>query len=133
MIASKFLQTSLIALVASALFGCASSPTQNPADNSNQLTLGKVQQSLKKGMRQDEVVAALGSPNMVTKDNSGNTTWIYDKFKTEVNASANQESTFLGTSTSVNASTVRSQKTLTVILKFKGNTLSDINYNSTSF
>ena len=129
----KLLKTTLTALLASFLFGCATPPTQNSLDSSNQLTLGKVQQSLKKGMKQDEVVAALGAPNMVTKDNSGNTTWIYDKFQTEVNASASQGSTFLGTSTSVNASTVRSQKTLTVILKFKGNTLSDINYNSTSF
>lgn len=113
--------------------GCANQPTQNVADDKNQLTLGKVQQSIKKGMKQDEVVAALGSPNMVTKDSAGNVTWIYDKFKTETNASASQGSSFLGGSSSANASTVRSQKTLTVVLKFKGNTLSDINYNATSF
>jgi outer membrane protein assembly factor BamE (lipoprotein component of BamABCDE complex) len=129
----KLARTYLIFLSAIALFGCATPPAQNSTNTSNQLTLGKVQQSLKKGMKQDEVVAALGSPNMVTKDSAGNTTWIYDKFQTEVNASASQGTTFLGTSTSANASTVRSQKTLTVILKFKGNTLSDINYNSTSF
>ena len=123
----------VIILLVTALFGCAAPPVQNAVDDSNQLTLGKVQQSIKKGMKQDAVVMALGSPNMVTKDGSGNETWVYDKFKTEVNASASQGSTFLGTSTSVNASTVRSQKTLTVILKFKGNTLTDINYNSTSF
>jgi outer membrane protein assembly factor BamE (lipoprotein component of BamABCDE complex) len=133
MIRLKVINAAFILLMASALFGCAAPAVQNTADDSNQLTLGKVQQSLKKGMKQDAVVSALGSPNMVTKDGSGNETWIYDKFKTEVNASASQGSTFLGTSTSVNASTVRSQKTLTVILKFKGNTLTDINYNSTSF
>ena len=115
------------------LIGCANQQPQNTVEDKNQLTLGKVQQSLKKGMKQDEVIAALGSPNMVTKDNAGNVTWIYDKFKTETNASATQGSSFFGGSSSANASTVRSQKTLTIVLKFKGNTLSDINYNATSF
>lgn len=112
---------------------CANQQPQNVADDKNQLTLGKVQQSIKKGMKQDEVIAALGSPNMVTKDSAGNITWIYDKFKTETTASSSQGSSFLGGNSSANASTIRSQKTLTVVLKFKGNTLFDINYNATSF
>lgn len=128
----KTIYTLSALLFIGAIFGCAAPPQQAISDDKNQLTLGKVQQSLKKGMKQDEVAAALGSPNMVTKDSAGNVTWIYDKFKTETNASASQGSSFLG-GTSANASAVRSQKTLTVILKFKGNTLSDINYNATSF
>ena len=106
----KFVYCTYISLIAISIFGCANPQPQSIAEDKNQLTLGKVQQSIKKGMKQDEVVAALGSPNMVTKDSAGNVTWIYDKFKTETNASASQGSSFLGGNSSANASTVRSQK-----------------------
>lgn len=128
----KILNTGLLAFITLVMIGCAA-PVQNTAEDKNQLTLGKVQESLKKGMRQDEVVAAIGSPNMVTKDSAGNTTWIYDKFRTETNTNAAQGSSFFGMSSSANVNTVRSQKTLTVVLKFKGNILTDINYNASSF
>jgi outer membrane protein assembly factor BamE (lipoprotein component of BamABCDE complex) len=128
------------------LISCASTQ-QVVQEDSNRLTLGKVQQTLKKGMKQDEIIASLGSPNLVTRDSAGLETWIYDKLRTEVSS----ESSSVGggviggglvgqgilggavSASSNTASQIRSQKTLTVILKFKNQTLTDFSYNSTSF
>lgn len=118
---------------------------------SDKMTLGKIQQTLRKGMSQSDVAIALGSPNMATKDKDGLETWIYDKFSTEVNTvSADQKAGvgagavgvgggllgLLGASASQGSSAsnqVRAQKTLTVILKFKNQTLVDFVYNSSSY
>jgi hypothetical protein len=142
LIVKKFALYFLTAL----LFGCATNQ-QMAQDDTNKLTLGKVQQTLKKGMKQDEIIASLGSPNLVTRDSAGLETWIYDKLRTEVSS----ESSSIGggllggglvgqgvlggavTASSNTANQIRSQKTLTVILKFKNQSLTDFSYNSTSF
>ena len=134
-------------------FGCAS-PIERvnelkPETEKNSLTVGKVQQTIKKGMTQTEVAEALGSPNMVTKDKENIETWVYDKLRTEIiSASANDKvGLVLGTnfggddvgvaggasrSNSAN-NTIRSQKTLTIILKFKKGMLDQYTYNASSF
>jgi outer membrane protein assembly factor BamE (lipoprotein component of BamABCDE complex) len=142
----------LILAVSLILSGC-SAPGQRAqdqvqqADAKDQLTLGKVQQTLRKGMAKDEVVSGLGSPNMVTRDRSGNETWIYDKISTESSTAAASDrlgifgigiagSALLGgsasTSTAASASK-RSQKTLTVIVKFMNEQVSEFTYNTSSF
>ena len=122
------------------LISCAT-PQQAVQDDSKRLTIGKVQQTLKKGMKQDEIVASLGSPNLVTRDSAGLETWIYDKLRTEVSSeSSSADGGLIGgilggplSGSSNTASKIRSQKTLTVILKFKDQALTDFSYNSTSF
>ena len=42
-------------------------------------TLGQVQREIRIGMPSSDVVAALGSPNMVTTDENRRETWVYDK------------------------------------------------------
>jgi len=149
-----------LALISSLLFlnGCVT--MDSPATRVNnakqetptdRLTLGKIQQTLKKGMSQSEVVTSLGSPNMVTRDKDGTETWIYDKFVTETSTLAADQRAGIGAglggvsgnaigilggsigqgSSASNQS--RTQKTLTVILKFKTQTLVDFVYNSSSF
>lgn len=117
------------------------------AEEANQLTLGKVQQTLKKGMRQDEIILALGSPNMVTVDSAGLETWIYDKLRTEVSSAAAKDSVnilggIIGGSAGVGGAVgsssgasnqTTSQKTLTVVLKFKNKILEEYKYNATTF
>ena len=39
-------------------------------------------------MTQDQVAAALGSPNIVTRDAAGRETWIYDKIASEASYSS---------------------------------------------
>src|SRR6185369_15057406 len=50
-------------------------------------TLGIVQKEIHAGLTQDEVIAALGSPNIVTRDAQGHETWVYDKIATEASYS----------------------------------------------
>ena len=55
---------------------------QGPEVPQDRLTAGKVQQNVSKGMYSTDVVKALGSPNIVTKDKTGKTTWVYDRIST---------------------------------------------------
>ena len=139
----KFLTATFLLLF---LSQCEKEVRQSP-DNINKLTLGKVQQTLKKGMSQGEIIVALGSPNMVTSDANGLETWVYDKLSTEVNSNSQKKSFNLlggvigskigvgatGGSSSKNSNTTSSQKTLTVVLKFIGKKLETYTYNASSF
>ena len=53
------------------------------SDAANKVTLGTVQREIRVGMSGADVVAALGSPNMVTTDDRRRETWVYDKLSTE--------------------------------------------------
>lgn len=139
----KFLTATFLLLF---LSHCEKEVRHSP-DNINKLTLGKVQQTLKKGMSQGEIVVALGSPNMVTSDANGLETWVYDKLSTEVNSNSQKKSFNLlggvigskigagatGGSSSKNSNTSSSQKTLTVVLKFIEKKLEIYTYNASSF
>jgi outer membrane protein assembly factor BamE (lipoprotein component of BamABCDE complex) len=54
---------------------------QEASDN---ISIGKVQREIKIGMSNADVVAALGSPNMVTTDDQRREAWVYDRVSTEV-------------------------------------------------
>ena len=129
------------------LIGCASPPPKAVVDPKDVLTMGKVQQTLKKGMSQDQIVKEIGSPNLVTQDRNGVETWIYDKVRADVPASANNDSGFIGSggvlgtgflsgapnASEGNVAQIKSSKTLTVIMKFRNKTLTEFAFNSTSF
>ena len=126
----------LPAIVASALLsGCYTPATNYVQANSDNLTLGAAQLALKKGMSQAEVVSALGSPNMVTRDKNGVETWVYDKSSTEAIATHNGATgtVLLLTVESTQSAQKTSQRTLTLILKFKDAVLTDFTCRSTSF
>ena len=139
----KFLTATFLLLF---LSHCEKEVRHSP-DNINKLTLGKVQQTLRKGMSQGEIIVALGSPNMVTSDANGLETWVYDKLSTEVNSNSQKKSFNLlggvigskigvgatGGSSSKNSNTTSSQKTLTVVLKFIEKKLETYTYNASSF
>lgn len=57
-----------------------------------ELTLGTVQKYVHAGMTQDEVAMALGSPNIVTQDENGKETWIYDKMASSLTDRSKSES-----------------------------------------
>lgn len=101
-----------------------------------ELTVGLVQKEIKKGMSGADVAEVLGSPNIVTKDEDGNETWVYDKIASEVNYSDNQSSIFIfigGVSDRSGTKTV-TQKTLTVVIKFDDrNRVSSFSYHATKF
>ena len=47
------------------------------------ITLGNVQRFVKVGATSTDVIAALGSPNIVTSTQDGGETWVYDKIAFE--------------------------------------------------
>lgn len=85
-----------------------------------EMTVGIVQKEIRTGLAADQVIGALGSPNIVTRDAAGHETWVYDKIATE--ASYSQSSAYgtillLGTGNAAGAAS-QSQRTLTVVIKF---------------
>ncbi len=101
-----------------------------------EMTLGVVQKEIRVGMSQADVAIALGSPNMVTKDSEGKETWVYDKIASEASYSASGgygNILILGLSSSSGAVS-RTQKTLTVVIKFDGKgTVESFTYHTSKF
>ena len=106
------------------------------SDESDKVTVGKVQREIKVGMSSAEVVETLGSPNIVTTDEKRREVWVYDKISQEVSYSKSDGYAtliLLGVSGSTGASS-SSQKTLTIIIKFdEENKVRDFAYHSSSF
>lgn len=122
-------------VIALLLSGCVAPATHYVQADTEKLTLGKAQMTLKKGMTQSEVVAELGAPNMVTRDRNGIETWVYDKSSTEaISTSSSATGTvLLLTAKGKESASQSTQRTLTLILKFKDAVLNEFSYRPTSF
>src|SRR5262245_54541477 len=100
------------------------------------MTLGSVQRVIRSGLTQDDVVVALGSPNIVTRDAEGRETWVYDKVASEASysRSANYGTVLLlGGGNSAGAVST-TQRTLTVAIKFGADQrVETFSYHSTRF
>ncbi len=128
-----------VLIVASTLGGCRTAQ-DNVRDlrstQEREMTVGNVQREIKKGMSGAQVAEALGSPNIVTRDENEKTTWVYDKIATEASYSNSQNSLFLflyGSSNQSGASST-TQKTLTVVIRFDGNDkVESFSYHSSKF
>lgn len=120
-------------------FGCSSAQKHRADvrdDNSDKISVGTVQREIRVGLSGSDVVAALGSPNMVTTDTQRRETWVYDKVSTERVSSASSGGLWIllaGNSGSAGASST-SQRTLTIIIKFDENGMvRDYSYRQSSF
>ncbi len=117
-------------------------------DTGEKVTVGKVQAEIKTGMSGAEVVAILGSPNIVTTDEERREAWVYDKFATESAYSTSSGGVsilvlgFIGdalaggnpSSRNTTGATSKTQRTLTIIIKFdKNKKVRDFAYHSSSF
>lgn len=129
----------LIALAAVGLVttGC-SSATRHRADvqddSMERVTVGTVQKEIYVGMSGAEVASVLGSPNIVSTDGDRHEVWVYDKFATDAAYSKSKGGLLgliVGTTGSTGAGGVglvsrsagassKSQRTLTVVIKFDG-------------
>ena len=99
-------------------------------------TLGKVQSSIHEGMSQEQVLSSLGSPNIVTNDDHGVETWVYDKVSTEgARAASGGGGTLILFGSSSKASAYEAtQKTLTVMIKFDNRKhVQTVNYHQSKF
>lgn len=126
------IRATLCLLIAASLASCSS----HHAAKEREMTVGVVQKEIHQGMSQGDVAIALGSPNIVTKDQNGTQTWVYDKIASEVSYSRSQGGIWLliagyGKESGSHAST---QKTLTVVIKFDDKELVDkVTYHSSKF
>ena len=108
---------------ASALVGCKSAEDNRrelTSTREREITAGIVKKEIYKGMSGAEVAEALGSPNITTRDEDGQETWVYDKIAQEASYSESQNSLFLilgGFSNQTGAAST-TQRTLTVVIKF---------------
>ena len=112
------------------------------------ITVGKVQCTIRVGMPNAEVVESLGSPNIVSTDEQHREVWVYDKISTETVYSKSAAGGGIGAlvlggsvggfgsvsgSKSAGARST-SQRTLTIIIKFdKNGKVRDIAYHSSQF
>lgn len=99
------------------------------------LTLGLVQREIRVGLTQAEVAVAIGSPNIVSKDQADRETWIYDRIATEVRRSSSSGlCLFLARGCDDVHRTDTTQKTLTVVIKFDCDGLvADVKYHASKF
>jgi len=125
----------LVVTAAMGLFGCSTASEHREAVQEpvgDELTVGTVQKEVRAGMSGGEVAAVLGSPNIVSTDENRREVWIYDKVSTDYaysNSSGGISALILGWggsagglgggsyNSSAGASS-RTQKTLTIIIKF---------------
>jgi len=118
------------------------------AQDAKRLTVGVVQREIRKGMSGAGVLEVLGSPNVVSTDESGREVWVYDRFATDVVASESGWSVFgvgggfgrsgaggggLGLGARAGAAS-KSQRTLTIIIKFdESKRVRDFAYHASRF
>lgn len=126
-------------VVAFAMFGCRTAQ-DNQRDlhstRERQMTVGIVQREISVGMSGAAVAEALGSPNIVTKDEQDRETWVYDKIATEASFSQSQNSMFLilGGFSNQSGAAATTQRTLTVVIKFEpSKKVSSFTYHQSKF
>ena len=142
-------------IVAFGTTGCMSASGHRDAvrdDATQKVPVGTVQREIHKGMSSADVVAVLGSPNLVTTDNERRETWVYDKVATEQVYSASQGGMggllggILGGASGAlggggsgsfergSGASSTSQRTMTIIIKFDENGMvRDYSYRQSSF
>ena len=123
------------AMAASLLSGCMTAAQHREAvqdDSADRMTVGTVQREIRVGMSGAEVAQVLGSPNIVSTDEQRREVWIYDKIATDTaysSSSGGVSALILGWGSSAGGGAApgfsqsagassRSQRTLTVIIKF---------------
>ncbi len=76
-------------------------------------------QMIKTGMSGSDVIAALGSPNILTYNKDGLETWVYDKISNEYEfVTAQDGGWFFSPRSQSSGVEVRSQRTLIVVINF---------------
>lgn len=125
-----------LALSAALLSGCATSPVPVDARNSI-LTQGNVQMNLKVGSTtKADVLNTFGSPNITTRDASGEEVWSYQRQATvaQSSESANYWSIFLTGEARSAAGFSQSTRMMTLIITFnKNDVVSDFRSRTSDF
>ncbi len=126
--------------------GCASMHSRDVQKgmDGDRLSVANVQREVNKGMSGAEVIEALGSPNIISTDENGWEVWVYDKISTDVSYSRSSAGIIglifggsgggLGGGGLDSGASSKSQRTLTVIIKFDENKkVRDFAYHTSRF
>lgn len=140
-----------LCLSLASLNGCMTASQHKQAvqdDSGDKLTVGIVQKEIRVGMSGADVLGVLGSPNIVSTDAERREVWVYDKIATDFaysSSSGGVSALILGFGSDVLAggsggynsnagASSKSQRTLTIIIKFGDDSLvRDYAYHSSSF
>jgi outer membrane protein assembly factor BamE (lipoprotein component of BamABCDE complex) len=129
----------LVVSIAALLGGCApqSAPlTSIPSRKieTQRLAAGAAQM-IKPGMSGADVIAALGSPNVLTNNKEGLETWVYDKISNEYEfVTAQDGGWFFSPRSQVSGVEVRSQRTLIVVVNFDSDKkVKNVQYRQTTY
>lgn len=146
--------TALFAVLS--LFGCTSAAYHrqqvDAAQEGDRLTAGVVQREIRVGMSGGDVASILGSPNIVSTDENRREVWIYDRISTDVTYSTGSGGVAglivgafavgsggiaggpAGSYASSAGAASKTQKTLTVVIKFDQNKrVRDFAYHQSTF
>ena len=142
--------TAILLLAAVSIAGCSASQHRAEVadDTTDRVTVGTVQTEVRLGMSGAEVLAVLGSPNIVSTDADRDEVWVYDKIATDV-AYSNSDGGVLGlifgpigsaggvavgTGSRSAGARSRSQRTLTVVINFDADQrVKDFAYHTSRF
>ena len=142
----------LLVLTLTGFMGAAQHRAAVRDDTTDKLSVAAVQREIRVGMSGADVVAVLGSPNMITTDSERRETWVYDRIVTERVYSTSNGGLGLGLGGLVGGADggvagglsgsgshgagamSTSQRTLTVIIKFDHDgRVRDFSYRQSSF
>ena len=131
--------------------GCSTAPQHRADvqdDSADRVTVGVVQKDIYIGMPGSAVIAAIGSPNVVTTNEDRNEVWVYDKFATDIVHSESNGgiwgiifgpigsagSAAFGNARQSSGATSTSQRTLTIVIRFDAERrVSDFAYRASRF
>jgi len=133
----KLISTSVFLLLLTSMFVLSSCRVPNEENMPNSpFTPGQVSLTLKKGVTtKTEVLNTFGSPNIVTQDSEGDSVWTYQKNASITKSGGNN---FYWTVVLVggndgDSGIMNSTKTMTLIITFKGETISNFKTLATNF
>lgn len=114
----------MFALILLTAAGCANPNASSQKadvrdDTGERITVGNVQREIKVGMSSADVIAVLGSPNIVSTDEERRENWVYDKIATDraySNSGSGIMTLIIGPRDTGASET--SQRTLTIVIKF---------------
>ena len=126
------------------LSGCATTGVGAPSTPEQRLTPGLVQRDVRAGMAASDVAAALGSPNIVTRDADGRDVWVYDRISSDVvetrlsawvaGAGPVGAGALAGGGSGSERRTVTVQRTLTVVVRFdEAARVADVRFHASRF
>jgi outer membrane protein assembly factor BamE (lipoprotein component of BamABCDE complex) len=110
-----------LALLATALAGCAQTQTKPVTTRNSEMTHGNVQLNLKVGeTTQTQVLEVFGAPNITSIDGSGQEVWTYQRAATVAQSSSSSGywTILLAGGSRSAAGFEQTQRTMTLIIKF---------------